>query len=69
MKWLSPNGSTQATADGRYVIVNATSQHWISYELTPYSTGEDLGTSSSAEEARKRCEEHQAQVVSVRRRA
>ena len=69
MKWLPANGSTQANADGRYVIVNATSKHWISYELTPYGTGKDLGTSSTDEEARQVCEEHEVRLLVERKRA
>ena len=42
MKWDPPQGSTQHTADGRYAIVQANSQDWIAYKLTPYGTGEDL---------------------------
>lgn len=67
MKWLPRTGSTQTTADGRYVIVNANSQHWVSYALTPYSTGEEIGLSGTEEKAREICESHEARLYAERK--
>ena len=69
MKWLPPNGSTQHTADGRYAVVQATSQHWVAYKLTPYGTGEDLGNKPTDADARGLCESHEAELVRRMRRA
>jgi hypothetical protein len=69
MKWDKPNGSTQATADGRYVVVHATESNWIAYELTPYGTGKDLGAKPSDEEARQLCQTYDTQLVAAHRRS
>lgn len=66
MKWLNPNGATQGTSDGRYVVVQATENNWISYELTPYGTGTELGVKPTAEQAKECCEAHEALLVSAR---
>lgn len=59
MKWLPPAGSTQHSADGRYVVVHATDTNWIGYELTPYGTGEELGVKPTDAEARTLCDLHE----------
>jgi hypothetical protein len=58
MKWEKPNGSTQVSSDGMYCIVHANSQHWVAYELTKFSTGNELGVRSTDELARQCCEDH-----------
>lgn len=58
MKWDKPNGSTQATSDGRYNIVQANSQDWVAYLFTPFGHAETLGERKSDEEARQCCEDH-----------
>jgi hypothetical protein len=58
MKWDKPNGSTQHSADKRYVVVQANSQDWIAYRLTGFATGEEVGTRKSEEAARQACEDH-----------
>lgn len=69
MKWEKPQGSTQHTADGRYCIVQANSQHWVAYELTPFGAAKDLATKQSDEEARQACEAHEAQLTATHRRS
>lgn len=60
MKWMARAGSTQHSADGRYCIVQATEFNWIAYKLTPYGTGEDLGSKPTDAEARTVCDIHEA---------
>lgn len=67
MNWLPPNGSTQGTKCGRYVIVQANNQDWIAYALTPYGTGDDLGKKASDAEARTVCEDHEREMLALRR--
>lgn len=62
MKWLPPSGSTQHSADGRYVVVQANSQDWIAYQLHA-TTAKDLGTRDTDEKARAVCEAHEAQLM------
>lgn len=69
MKWDKPTGSTQATTDGRYAVVHATETNWVAYELTPYGTGEDLGTRDTDLKARALCEAHEAQLTAAHRRS
>jgi hypothetical protein len=69
MKWDKPNGSVQWSADKRYLIVQANSQHWVAYEATPFVTATDLGTKGTDAEARGLCEEHEATLVALRKRA
>jgi hypothetical protein len=69
MKWDKPQGATQHSADGRYCIVQANSQDWIAYQLTPYGTGKDLGTRDSDVKARGLCEAHEAQLRAAHRRS
>jgi hypothetical protein len=63
MKWEKPNGSRQGTVDGRYVIVQATENNWIAYELTPFGTGNELGVKPTDAEAREVCEAHERQAM------
>ena len=67
MKWLPPQGSTQGTADERYVIVQANSKDWIAYALTPFATSDELAVKPSAAEAREVCEDHEREMVAMRR--
>jgi hypothetical protein len=60
MKWDKPNGARQGTVDGRYVIVQATENNWIAYELTQFGTGNELGVKPTDAEARNVCEDHDA---------
>lgn len=68
MKWEKPQGSTQHTTDGRYCIVQANSQDWVAYQLTPYGTGKDLGTRPSDAEARTLCDLYETQLQTEHRR-
>lgn len=66
MKWEKQDGSVQRSSDGRYVCVQANSQHVIAYALTPYGTGQDLGACPSMEVGRQRCEDHERQIFRKR---
>lgn len=68
MKWEKPQGATQHTTDGRYVIVQANTQHWVAYELHA-TTAKDLGTRTTDEAAREVCEAYEAQLTSAHRRS
>ena len=68
MKWLTPVGSTQTTADGQYAVVEAITDHFIAYQLGP-TTGEDLGWSPTQEGGREICEDHERYLQSQRKRA
>lgn len=68
MKWDKPQGSTQATTDGRYVIVQANSQDWVAY-LMGYTTAKDLGTRDSDVKARELCESHESHLIDAHRRS
>ena len=67
MKWLPLQGSTQGTADERYVIVQANSKDWIAYAVTPFATGDELGVKPTPAEAREVCEDHEREMVAMRR--
>ena len=69
MKWLPPNGSTQGTACGRYVIVQATSQDWIAYDIAAGTTGREMGSRKSDADARALCEAAERSLMAERRRA
>lgn len=66
MKWLTPDGSKQTTADGKYAVVEAVTDHFVAYQLGP-TTGEDLGWAATSEEAREICEDRERYLQSVRR--
>lgn len=68
MKWLPPNGSTQHSADGKYAVVQAVTEHFVAYQLGP-TTGDDLGWSPTAEGARDMCEDRERYLQSQRKRA
>lgn len=68
MKWEKPTGSVQQSTDGRYVIVQANSQHWVAY-LMGYTCASDLGTRDSDLKARALCEAHEAQLTAAHRRS
>lgn len=63
MKWLPPNGATQVSACGNFVVVKANSQDWIAYRLTKFHTGDELGVRKSDAEARQCCEDTAARVA------
>ena len=69
MNWLPPSGAIQRSSDGKYLVVEANSKDWVAYEATPFVTATDLGVKHSAAEARKLCEDHEALMVSLRKRA
>ncbi len=66
MKWDPPVGSSQHTADGKYAVVEAVTDHFVAYQLGP-TTGEDLGWAATAEDAREICEDRERYLQSVRR--
>ncbi len=66
MKWLSPNGAVQHSADHRYAVVQATEGNWIAYALGP-TTGQELGLAGTDGKAREICEGHEER--SARKRA
>ena len=68
MKWEKPNGSVQYTEDRKFCIVRAaeTGPIWIAYAMGP-TTGEQLGTTNSDELARTLCEDHEREMVALRR--
>lgn len=68
MKWAKPVGSTQGTVDGRYMIVQANTQHWVSYRMG-HTVAKDLGTSNSDEKARELCEAHERGLIQQRKSA
>lgn len=68
MKWLPPAGSTQGTADGRYVIVQANSKDWVAYQLG-YTVSKEIGTRDSDLKARAACEAYEAQLIAARKTA
>lgn len=75
MKWNKPAGSTQGTCCGNYVIVQANSQQWIAYALSPYATGKELGVVQVDEknpdkapaDAREICESHERELMALRK--
>lgn len=68
MKWEKPNGSTQYSADRKYAVTEAITDIFVAYELGS-TTGIELGMAHTAEEARSICEDHEIQMVALRRRA
>lgn len=68
MKWDKPNGGVQFTVDKRYSIVRAaeTGPIWIAYAMGP-TTGEQIATTNSDELAREICEDHEREMVAMRR--
>jgi len=68
VKWEKPAGSTQHSSDGRYVIVQANTQHWVAYQLHA-TTATDLGTSETDLKARALCEAHESQLIAAHRRS
>jgi hypothetical protein len=70
MKWLPPNGSIQGSADGRYVVVHATENTWIAYDISRTTQFAELGTRSSDSDARALCEAaERALLAQARKRA
>lgn len=69
MKWLPPNGGTQGTADGHYVIVQANSQDWVAYDIASGVTGREIGSRKSDADARALCEAAERAMLAERRRA
>lgn len=60
MKWLPASRMTQHSADGKYLIVRANSQHWLAYYRgVSGNTHIELGTRHDDEQARACCLEHQ----------
>lgn len=68
MKWLPPAGSTQHSADGRYVIVQANTQHWVAYQLHS-TTATELSVKPTDAEARTVCDTHESQLIAARKSA
>lgn len=59
MKWLAPEGSTQRSKCGRYMVVRANSQHWVAYSRGLSGNAYiELGTRHGDEQARACCYEH-----------
>lgn len=66
MKWLPAVGSTQGTACGKYVIVQANERDWVAYELAP-TTGKELAVKPTDGEARQACEDFEREMTALRR--
>lgn len=57
MKWDLPNGSVQYTTDRCYMVMRATSEHWIAYRMSAFqNAAEKLGERGDEEAARACCE-------------
>jgi hypothetical protein len=70
MKWLPSDGSTQRTSCGRYVIVQATSQDWVAYDIGSGTTGREIGSRKNDADARALCEAaERAMLAETRKRA
>lgn len=67
MKWLDPNGATQHSADHRYVVVQATSEQWIAYDIAGFGMGKELGVRSDPEKARQVCEDWDRELNALRK--
>lgn len=69
MKWDKPTGSTQHTADGRYAIMHATVEtpNWIAYALEQYGKPAEIGVKPTDIEARQLCEDHEREMVALRK--
>jgi hypothetical protein len=61
MKWDEPNGAVQFSADKKFSVVKANSQHWVAYEMA-YTTAKELGVKLTDSEARQCCEDRRAQI-------
>lgn len=68
MKWLPPNPPVQFSSDKRYCIVRATQENWIAYEMGP-TAGIQLGVRVTDDRARELCEEHERDLIALRKRA
>lgn len=68
IKWLPPNGGTQATKCGRYVIVQANSQDWIAYDIAAGTTGQEIGSRKSDADARALCEAAERSLMAATRK-
>lgn len=68
MKWLAPDGATQGTADGRYVIVEANSKDWVAYDIGLGTAAQEIGTRNSAADARALCESAERALMAVLRK-
>lgn len=68
MKWLPPNGGTQGTSDGRYVVVQANSQDWIAYDITLSTSAVEIGSRKSDADARALCEAAERSLMAERRK-
>lgn len=70
MRWLPPNGDTQGTSDGRYVIVKSSSGEWIAYDITMATSAQEIGTRPNESDARALCEAaDRALMATFRKRA
>ncbi len=68
MKWDKPTGSIQQTKDGRYLIIQANSQHCVAYDLNSYDAPKELGVKSTDAEARTLCDLHETRLQAEHRR-
>lgn len=70
IKWNSPDGGLQHSADNRYCIMRATTdpEQWVAYLFSAFgTTAEKIGEPlSDIQAARKCCEAHEALLVSAR---
>lgn len=67
MKWDKPTGSIQMTADGCYAIQQANSHDWVAYAMPKFGPAEELGVRSSDGAARDCCEDHEREMIALRK--
>ena len=67
MKWDKPTPPTQMSSDGRYAIQHATENNWVAYAMPNFGKAEELGTVPTDEAARQVCEDHEREMVALRR--
>lgn len=58
MKWLKPTGPTQTSADGKYIVMHATSHWWVAYFQPAPHEWERIGERDSDEKAKDACDDH-----------
>jgi hypothetical protein len=68
MKWLPPTGSTQGTACGRFVIVQANSKDWIAYDVSLVTAAHEIGSCNNDADARALCEAAERALMSAARK-
>jgi hypothetical protein len=70
MKWKDGGGCLIRSADGKYLVMQATNGWWVAYEISAFNnTAEKIAEKDSEEGAKTACDDYERDMEVLRKLA